>query len=93
MSSSFLYSTIKAYNGKKPKDSNCTTQVLSYTIFYKQRQVTAGLTEKIMNIFASHNEINLTRWNDIYFVCQIKNIIVQQQSSAKPEGEDIGELN
>ena len=46
---------------------------------------------QIMNIFASHNEINLTRWNDIYFVCPIKNIMLQQQ--LKPEGEDIGELN
>ena len=46
-----------------------------------------------MNIFASHNEINLTVWDDIYFVCPIKNIMLLQQSSAKPEGEDIGELN
>ena len=46
-----------------------------------------------MNVFASHNEINITRWDDIYFVCSMKNIMLQQQSSAKPEGEDIEELN
>ena len=54
---------------------------------------TAFLTSQMMNILASNNDSNLMTLDVTYSVYPMKNIMLLQQSSAKPEGEDIGEWN